>query len=124
MVVIGHDGVPLFTDGDILTWDAAHRPEVAVAFARGATATGTGVVPFALAALVGLICAHLGVRWFADVVGGRLFVLGRLIMCPCAVAFWLPTRWTSDATETTDTVRGNKGATRTTRGRTDPAREQ
>jgi hypothetical protein len=55
MVVVGRDGVPLFADGDLLMWSVAHRPEVAVAFARGATATGTEVVPFALAALARII---------------------------------------------------------------------
>ncbi|MCX4856133.1 phosphatase PAP2 family protein [Streptomyces canus] len=55
MVVIGHDGAPLFTDGDLLTWSVGHRPDVAVAFTRGLTATGTGVIPYVLAALAGII---------------------------------------------------------------------
>lgn len=58
MVVIGHDGAPLFTDGDLLTWSVGHRPEVAVAFARGLTATGTGVIPYVLAALAGIIAGR------------------------------------------------------------------
>jgi membrane-associated phospholipid phosphatase len=58
MVVAGHNGAPLFTDSDILTWSTAHRPEMAVAFARGATATGTGAVPFALAVLAGIIAGR------------------------------------------------------------------
>ncbi|MFD3925714.1 phosphatase PAP2 family protein [Streptomyces sp. NPDC058614] len=58
MVVVGHDGIPLFGDGDFLSWSVSHRPDVAVAFARGLTATGTGVVPFALAALAGIIAGR------------------------------------------------------------------
>ncbi|NUP14748.1 MAG: phosphatase PAP2 family protein [Streptomyces sp.] len=58
MVVIGHDGTPLFTDGDLLRWSVGHRPEVAVAFARGLTATGTGVIPYVLAALAGIIAGR------------------------------------------------------------------
>ncbi|MFE3034146.1 phosphatase PAP2 family protein [Streptomyces canus] len=58
MVVIGHDGTPLFTDSGLLTWSVGHRPDVAVAFARGLTATGTGVVPYVLAALAGIVVGH------------------------------------------------------------------
>ena len=55
MVVIGRDGVPLFTDEDLLSWSVAHRPDMAVAVARGVSATGTGVVPYALVVLAGLL---------------------------------------------------------------------
>ncbi|MFF1687741.1 MULTISPECIES: phosphatase PAP2 family protein [unclassified Streptomyces] len=58
MVVVGRDGRPLFADADLLSWSVGHRPDVAVAFARGLTATGTGVVPFALAALAGIIAGR------------------------------------------------------------------
>ncbi|MFI7295084.1 phosphatase PAP2 family protein [Streptomyces sp. NPDC050121] len=58
MVVAGHDGGPLFADADLLSWSVGHRPDVAVAFARGLTATGTGLVPFALAALAGVIAGR------------------------------------------------------------------
>ncbi|GAA3874536.1 phosphatase PAP2 family protein [Streptomyces lacrimifluminis] len=58
MVVVGHDGIPLFADADLLSWSAAHHPDVALAFARGLTATGTGVIPFALAALAGIIAGR------------------------------------------------------------------
>jgi membrane-associated phospholipid phosphatase len=58
MVVVGHEGAPLFADGDLLAWSVRHRPDVAVAFARGLTATGTGVVPYALAALAGTIAGR------------------------------------------------------------------
>ncbi|MFI6929682.1 phosphatase PAP2 family protein [Streptomyces sp. NPDC050287] len=58
MVVVGHDGIPLFADVGLLSWSVGHRPDVAVAFARGLTATGTGVVPLALAVLAGLIAGR------------------------------------------------------------------
>ncbi|MCQ9136349.1 phosphatase PAP2 family protein [Streptomyces hilarionis] len=58
LVVVGHEGVPLFADADILSWSVAHRPDVAVAFARGVTATGTGVVPYALAVLAGAVAGR------------------------------------------------------------------
>ncbi|MGQ4334625.1 phosphatase PAP2 family protein [Streptomyces hayashii] len=58
MVVVGHEGAPLFADADLVSWSVAHRPDVAVAFARGVTATGTGVVPFALAALAGVVAGR------------------------------------------------------------------
>ncbi|WP_405747179.1 phosphatase PAP2 family protein [Streptomyces canus] len=58
MVVVGHDGIPLFADADLLSWSVAHRPDTAVAFARGVTATGTGVVPYALAVLAGIIAGR------------------------------------------------------------------
>jgi undecaprenyl-diphosphatase len=55
MVVVGREGVPLFTDEDLLSWSVAHRPDMAVAVARGVTATGTGIVPYALVVLAGLL---------------------------------------------------------------------
>jgi membrane-associated phospholipid phosphatase len=58
MVVVGHDGIPLFSDADILSWSVGHRPDVAVAFARGLTDTGTGMVPYALAVLAGVIAGR------------------------------------------------------------------
>ncbi|MFI9567942.1 phosphatase PAP2 family protein [Streptomyces rishiriensis] len=58
MVVVGHDGIPLFGDADLHSWCVAHRPDVAVALARGLTATGTGVVPLVLAALAGIVAGR------------------------------------------------------------------
>ncbi|MEU6994946.1 phosphatase PAP2 family protein [Streptomyces sp. NPDC046465] len=55
MVVIGHDGAPLTWDGQALSWSVGHRPASAIALARGLTATGTGVIPYALAALAGIV---------------------------------------------------------------------
>ncbi|MFF4791715.1 phosphatase PAP2 family protein [Streptomyces sp. NPDC001276] len=53
LVVAGH-GAPLSVDDTLLSWSLDHRPAVAVAVARGLTATGTGVVPYLLVALAGL----------------------------------------------------------------------
>ncbi|MFE7075073.1 phosphatase PAP2 family protein [Streptomyces sp. NPDC057620] len=58
MFVVGHDGVPLSADRGFLAWSVGHRPDTAVAFARGVTATGTGVVAYALAALAGIIAGR------------------------------------------------------------------
>ena len=58
MVVIGHDGAPLFADDDLLDWSVAHRSVMALAAARGLTATGTGVIPYALAVLAGIVAGR------------------------------------------------------------------
>ncbi|MFI1003930.1 phosphatase PAP2 family protein [Streptomyces galbus] len=58
MVVVGHDGIPLFADADLLSWSVGHRPDVAVALARGLTDTGTGVIPYGLAVLAALIAGR------------------------------------------------------------------
>jgi undecaprenyl-diphosphatase len=54
-LVAGGRGTPLPADEDLLSWSVGHRPEVAVAVARGLTATGTGAVPYVLVALAGLL---------------------------------------------------------------------
>lgn len=48
LIVAGAHGAPQFLDDGLLHWSLGHRPAVAVAVARGLTATGTGVVPYAL----------------------------------------------------------------------------
>ncbi|MCX4862162.1 phosphatase PAP2 family protein [Streptomyces canus] len=57
MIVIG-DGQPLYGDEDLLSWSVTHRPDMAVALARGLTATGTGVIPYVLAVLAGIIAGR------------------------------------------------------------------
>ncbi|MFJ3334767.1 phosphatase PAP2 family protein [Streptomyces sp. NPDC086766] len=52
---VAGSGAPPAVDSGLLSWSVAHRPVVAVAAARGLTATGTGVVPYALVALAGLL---------------------------------------------------------------------
>ncbi|MER7182904.1 PAP2 family protein, partial [Streptomyces hyaluromycini] len=55
LVVTGRHGAPFGLDRTLLAWSLAHRPDVAVAVARGITATGTGVVPDALVVAAGLV---------------------------------------------------------------------
>ncbi|WP_329281208.1 phosphatase PAP2 family protein [Streptomyces sp. NBC_01451] len=46
-------GGTLVGDRDLLEWSLAHRPDLAVTLARMVTHTGTGFVPYVLAALAG-----------------------------------------------------------------------
>ncbi|MGW4569492.1 phosphatase PAP2 family protein [Streptomyces sp. NPDC004561] len=57
VVVFGH-GAPLSPDHALLSWSVGHRPPVALAAARGLTATGTGVVPYALVVVAGLLAGR------------------------------------------------------------------
>ncbi|MET9357279.1 phosphatase PAP2 family protein [Streptomyces sp. NPDC006617] len=54
-VVIGQNGASLWADDGFLVWSLGHRPDVATALARGVTDTGTGAVPYVLAALAGVV---------------------------------------------------------------------
>ncbi|MFE2378579.1 phosphatase PAP2 family protein [Streptomyces sp. NPDC059398] len=58
LVVVGHHGAPLLTDGWLLSWSVHHRPPVAVAAARGVTDTGSGLVPYLLTVLAGVIAGR------------------------------------------------------------------
>ncbi|GAB2765947.1 phosphatase PAP2 family protein [Streptomyces bullii] len=73
VVVIGGDGTMLFTDENVHSWPLTHRPVVAVALARGLTATGTGVVPYLLAVLAGLVAGRT--------IRGRLFGVAFCVAC-------------------------------------------
>ncbi|MEV8068629.1 phosphatase PAP2 family protein [Streptomyces sp. NPDC085995] len=55
VVAAGGGGAPLPVDRGLLAWSLGHRPEVALAVARGLTATGTGAVPYALVVLAGVL---------------------------------------------------------------------
>ncbi|MFD5813866.1 phosphatase PAP2 family protein [Streptomyces sp. NPDC127038] len=55
LIVTGRDGAPLLLDSRLTSWSVAHRPDVALALARGVTYTGTGAVPYALAVVAGLL---------------------------------------------------------------------
>ncbi|WP_225829719.1 phosphatase PAP2 family protein [Streptomyces sp. NK08204] len=55
LTVAGGRGAPLHVDQSLLSWSVGHRPPIALALARGLTATGTGVIPYALVVLTGLL---------------------------------------------------------------------
>lgn len=75
-LVSGRNSAPLWADDGFLTWSLGHRPDVTTAPAREVTDTGTGAVPYVLAA--------------PDGIGGRLFATGWLGVCLYGVARWLP----------------------------------
>ncbi|GAA0920670.1 phosphatase PAP2 family protein [Streptomyces thermoalcalitolerans] len=54
-LVVDGRGTPLPVDDALLSWSLGHRPEVAVAVARGLTATGTDAFPYLLVVLAGLV---------------------------------------------------------------------
>ncbi|MER6628390.1 phosphatase PAP2 family protein [Streptomyces sp. NPDC000987] len=57
-VVTGRNGTPLWADDGVRAWSLGHRGDVATALARGVTDTGTGAVPYVLAALAGTIAGR------------------------------------------------------------------
>ncbi|GGN89236.1 hypothetical protein GCM10011579_083850 [Streptomyces albiflavescens] len=69
LIVIGRDGAALFGDEDLTSWSVGHRPDVALAVARGVTYTGTGIVPYALAAVAGLVLGRTTRQRILAVVG-------------------------------------------------------
>ncbi|GEC10384.1 phosphatase PAP2 family protein [Streptomyces spinoverrucosus] len=73
VVVVVGDGAVLYADEDLHSWPLAHQPVVAVTLARGLTATGTGVVPYALAVLAGLVAGRT--------VRGRLLAVALCLAC-------------------------------------------
>lgn len=55
LVVTGLGGDTLIGDEYLHTWSAEHRPAVALALARAITYTGTGLVPYVLVVLAGVL---------------------------------------------------------------------
>ncbi|MEU3982109.1 phosphatase PAP2 family protein [Streptomyces sp. NPDC026672] len=74
MVVVGGDGAPLYLDDGLLHWSLAHRPDAVVAAARGLTATGTGVVPYALVLAAGAATGRTPRRRFAAALLGAVLL--------------------------------------------------
>ncbi|WP_089103526.1 phosphatase PAP2 family protein [Streptomyces hyaluromycini] len=78
LVVTGRHGAPFGLDRTLLAWSLAHRPDVAVAVARGVTATGTGVVPYALVVAAGLVVGRTRrQRLVAALLGAACLALGQ-----------------------------------------------
>nr|WSW57769.1 phosphatase PAP2 family protein [Streptomyces sp. NBC_00998] len=57
-LVVARHGAPYALDESLHRWSVEHRPAVAVAFARGVTATGSGPVPYVCAVAAGLIAGR------------------------------------------------------------------
>ncbi|MEW2620385.1 phosphatase PAP2 family protein [Streptomyces sp. NPDC048106] len=72
LVVVFRHGTPLPPDRALLAWSLGHRPPTAAAAARGLTDTGTGVVPYALVVVAGLIAGRTTRQRTAAVVLGLL----------------------------------------------------
>ncbi|MDF3299020.1 phosphatase PAP2 family protein [Streptomyces tropicalis] len=61
-LVVGGRHAPLPLDETLLDWSVGHRPAAAVSAARALTATGTGVVPYVLVVLAGLLLGRTPAR--------------------------------------------------------------
>ncbi|MCH0565888.1 MULTISPECIES: phosphatase PAP2 family protein [unclassified Streptomyces] len=59
-LVLARGGTPLGPDDRLLSWSVGHRPPPAQFLARGVTFTGTGAVPYLLAATAGLVASGPG----------------------------------------------------------------
>ncbi|MFK0284492.1 phosphatase PAP2 family protein [Streptomyces sp. NPDC090499] len=80
LVVAGRHGAPLALDRTALAWSLGHRTDVAVAVARGITATGTGVVPYALVVAAGLVVGRTRrQRLVAALLGAGCLALGQTV---------------------------------------------
>ncbi|MFE1312692.1 phosphatase PAP2 family protein [Streptomyces sp. NPDC058755] len=73
MAVHSRHGAPLFFDHALLTWSVEHRPPMAVAVTRGLTATGTGVLPYAVVVVAGLLTGR----------SRRQRLVGAMLMAAC-----------------------------------------
>ncbi|MFF3447734.1 phosphatase PAP2 family protein [Streptomyces sp. NPDC002667] len=75
LIVTGREGAPLLLDSQLASWSVAHRPDMALALARGVTYTGTGAVPYALVVVAGLLLGRT-TRQRVRTVAGCVCVLG------------------------------------------------
>ncbi|WP_340384650.1 phosphatase PAP2 family protein [Streptomyces sp. SS7] len=80
MNATGGAGDPIRPDRSLLTWSLGHRPDVLLAVARGVTATGTGVVPYALVVLAGAVAGRtLRQRLLAGALGLACLLAGQAL---------------------------------------------
>lgn len=80
LFVTGRAGAPLWLDDRFLIRSVGHRPEEAVTLARGVTATGTGTVPYLLAALAGAVAGRTPqTRLLASALGLACLAAGQLL---------------------------------------------
>ncbi|GAA5071155.1 phosphatase PAP2 family protein [Streptomyces similanensis] len=80
VVAAGGDGAPLPVDRTLLSWSLGHRPEVALAVARGVTATGTGPVPYLLVVLAGVLLGRTArLRALAAGLGVVSLAVGQMV---------------------------------------------
>ncbi|GGM24969.1 phosphatase PAP2 family protein [Streptomyces fumigatiscleroticus] len=80
LVVTGRDGAPLWWDAGLFMRSVGHRPEEAVALARGVTTTGGGPLPYLLTALAGVVAGRTPrTRLLAAVLGLSCLVAGQLV---------------------------------------------
>ncbi|MGV9562823.1 phosphatase PAP2 family protein [Streptomyces sp. NPDC003480] len=76
LTVTGRGGSPLYGDAKLLAWSVGHRPHTVVEAARAVTFTGTGVVPYLLASLAGLLAGRTPRR--------RVLCLAAAVVCLAA----------------------------------------
>ncbi|MFF4351076.1 phosphatase PAP2 family protein [Streptomyces sp. NPDC001530] len=69
LILIGRGGAVLFGDEDLASWSLRHRPDMALALARGVTYTGTGLLPYVLVAVAGLVLGRTARQRILSVVG-------------------------------------------------------
>ncbi|MEU1513903.1 phosphatase PAP2 family protein [Streptomyces sp. NPDC005811] len=72
----GGSGGPTWPDQGLLTWSLGHRPDMLLALARGVTATGTGVIPYALVVLAGAVAGRTLRQRLAAAALGLVCLLG------------------------------------------------
>ncbi|MFC1415395.1 phosphatase PAP2 family protein [Streptacidiphilus cavernicola] len=93
-VVAVRHGAPFAVDASVHRWALAHRSAGWTGLARGVTFTGTGLPPYALAALAGALASlSLGDRsrwWRGAIVGVLALALGQTVRITLATALARP----------------------------------
>ncbi|WP_406430489.1 hypothetical protein OHB00_01725 [Streptomyces sp. NBC_00631] len=58
VVMVDQDGPSPWMDDGFLSWSAGHRPDALLALARAVTDSGTGAIPYVLAAGTGVMAGR------------------------------------------------------------------